>query len=121
MAHPHNTPQRSLIPMTTLTSRPALTPPQIEQRMTRLVAWRWNAEQGHIVKSWTFDSFRHLMTCLMRIAEVAEQLDHHPHITTCYTHLQLQLSTHDAQGLTDMDFQLAESIDALIDRQFTAT
>ena len=104
--------------MTNAPSRLALTPAQIEQRLAPLAAWRWDPAGGHVEKSWTFDSFRNLMTCLVRIADVAEQLDHHPHITTCYTHLRIQLSTHDAQGLTDLDFTLAESIDTLIDPRF---
>ena len=107
--------------MTTALSRLALSATDIEQRLSNLTAWRWDSAGGCIVKSWTFDRFRHLMTCLMQIAELAEQLDHHPHITTCYTHLQLQLSTHDVQGLTDLDFQLAESIDRLMDGQFTTS
>ena len=107
--------------MTTVPTRLALTPTHIEQRLPRLAAWRWDANKGCIEQSWTFDSFRNLMTCLAHIADLAEQLDHHPHITTCYTHLHIQLSTHDAQGLTDLDFQLAESIDRLIERGFTTT
>ena len=107
--------------MTTAPSRRALPPAQIERHLERLSAWRWDTAGNCIVKSWTFDSFRNLMACLMQIAEIAERLDHHPHITTCYTHLQLQLSTHDAQGLTDLDFQLAELIDRLMDGQFTTS
>jgi 4a-hydroxytetrahydrobiopterin dehydratase len=107
--------------MTTAPSRRALTHTDIEQSLSRLAAWRWDQAQGCVEKSWTFDSFRNLMACLLQIAELAEQLDHHPHITTCYTHLQIKLSTHDAQGLTDLDFQLAALIDGLIERHFTTT
>lgn len=107
--------------MTTASSRLALSPAQIEQRLSGLNAWRWDTTEGCIMKSWTFDSFRNLMTCLMQMAELAEQLDHHPHITTCYTHLDIRLSTHDAQGLTDLDFQLAQSMDTLIDGHFRTT
>jgi 4a-hydroxytetrahydrobiopterin dehydratase len=107
--------------MTTASSRLALSPAQIEQRLSGLNAWRWDTAEGCIMKSWTFDSFRNLMTCLMQMAELAEQLDHHPHITTCYTQLDIRLSTHDAQGLTDLDFQLAQMMDRLIDGHFRTT
>jgi 4a-hydroxytetrahydrobiopterin dehydratase len=107
--------------MTTATTRLALNPSQIEQHLARRAGWRWDKSAACVEKSWTFDSFRNLMTCLTQITELAEQLDHHPHITTCYTHLQIRLSTHDAQGLTDLDFQLAEAIDTLIDRHFITT
>ena len=107
--------------MTTAPLRLALTPDQIAQQLSQLAGWRWVESAPCLMKSWTFESFGHVMTCLAQIAELAEQLDHHPHITTCYTHLRIQLSTHDAQGLTDLDFQLAESIDRLIDGQFTTS
>jgi len=107
--------------MTTASTRCALNTAQIEKEMSRCSGWRWDKSASCLVRSWTFDSFRNLMTCLAQIAEFAEQLDHHPHITTCYTHLQIQLSTHDAQGLTDLDFQLAQAIDTLINRSFITT
>lgn len=102
-------------------TRRALNHHQVEQKLAQLVGWRREAPTTCLVKSWTFDSFRNLMTCLAQIAEIADQLDHHPLITTCYTHLQIQLSTHDAQGLTDLDFQLAEAIDTVIERGFKTT
>lgn len=104
--------------MTTAPLRRALTPAQIEQQLSQVSGWRWVEPESCLMKSWTFESFRHVMTCLAQIAELAEQLDHHPHITTCYTFLQIQLSTHDLQGLSTLDFQLAALIDALIHRNF---
>ena len=107
--------------MTTASTRCALSTAQIEKEMSRCPGWRWDESADGLVRSWTFDSFRSVMNCLAQIAEFAEQLNHHPHITTCYTHLQIQLSTHDAQGLTVLDFQLAEAIDSLIERSFITT
>jgi len=86
--------------------------------MTRCSEWTWDRSAGRLVRSWTFDSFRNLMNCLTQIAELAERLDHHPHIITCHTHLEIQLSTHDAKGLTELDFQLAERIDFVIETGF---
>mgnify|MGYP006293850293 FL=1 len=101
--------------------RAALDSAQIQQLLITLHDWNWDPHNTTIVKSWTFDSFLNVMSCLTRIAELAEQLNHHPHITTCYTHLRIQLSTHDVQGLTSLDFQLAQAIDTLIERDYTTT
>jgi 4a-hydroxytetrahydrobiopterin dehydratase len=45
-----------------------------------------------------------------RIAEVAEQLQHHPEWTVAYRRVDLTLTTHDAGGLTNLDLQLANRI-----------
>jgi 4a-hydroxytetrahydrobiopterin dehydratase len=107
--------------MTTAPLRLALTPDQIAQQLSQLSGWRWVESAPCLMKSWTFESFGHVMTCLAQIAELAEQLDHHPHITTCYTFLQIQLSTHDIQGISTLDIQLATMIDSLIHRHFNTS
>jgi 4a-hydroxytetrahydrobiopterin dehydratase len=47
------------------------------------------------------------------VAEIAESRDHHPDIDIRYTHVTLTLSTHDMGGLTGLDFEVAEAINAL--------
>jgi len=50
-----------------------------------------------------------------RIAEVAEQLQHHPEWTVAYRRVDLSMTTHDAGGLTSLDLQLAGEIVELAD------
>ena len=118
---PFRTPLTTCQAMTIASLRIALTPTQIEQQLSQLSGWHWIESEPCLMKSWTFDSFRHVMTCLAHIAEFAEQLDHHPHITTCYNFLQIRLSTHDVSGLSALDFQLAALIDSLIHRNFNTS
>jgi 4a-hydroxytetrahydrobiopterin dehydratase len=47
------------------------------------------------------------------VAEIAESRDHHPDIDIRYTRVTLTLSTHDMGGLTGLDFEVAEAINAL--------
>lgn len=107
--------------MATTAPRQALTAAQIHESLCQCPGWRLDSTAGCIVKSWRFDTFLNVMKCLAEVATYAEHLDHHPHITTCYTHLQIQLSTHDVQGLTSLDFKLAEAIDQLIEHRFITT
>jgi len=46
------------------------------------------------------------------IAEAAERLNHHPDLTLTYSAVGVELSSHDAGGVTDRDLDLAHLIDA---------
>ncbi|MCL4111235.1 UNVERIFIED_CONTAM: hypothetical protein GTU68_026486 [Idotea baltica] len=48
---------------------------------------------------------------MTRVAIAAEKLEHHPEWTNVYNKVHIRLTTHDAGGLTDLDFKLAEIID----------
>ena len=50
------------------------------------------------------------MAFVNRVAALAEAADHHPDIDIRYSKVTLTLSTHDAGGLTERDFSLAEKI-----------
>jgi 4a-hydroxytetrahydrobiopterin dehydratase len=48
-----------------------------------------------------------------RVAEAAEQANHHPDITINYSQVSISLSTHSEGGITQKDFQLAEALDKI--------
>lgn len=50
---------------------------------------------------------------VVRVGMVAEVLNHHPDLRIVYNRVEITLSTHDAGGVTENDFQLAEKIDGL--------
>ena len=52
---------------------------------------------------------------MTRIAFEAEKLQHHPDWSNVYNSLEIYLYTHDADGVTEKDFELAEIIDAIIE------
>jgi len=51
---------------------------------------------------------------MTRIAFEAERMQHHPDWTNVYNTLAIALSTHDADGVTEKDFELAKIIDKLV-------
>ena len=70
-------------------------------------------------KQWQFDSFKTAMEFITEVADIAEHQNHHPEFLSVYRKMRVRLSTHDASGLTQKDFDLAIAIDSLIASQFS--
>ena len=75
----------------------------------------WELEKKHIERVFEFDDFSQAIEFVNGVAEIAEEDDHHPEIDIRYNKVKLALSTHSENGLTDLDFELAEKIDTLVD------
>ncbi len=74
----------------------------------------WSLEGSKIRREFRFASFPDAIAFVNKVAEIAEQEDHHPDITINYRRVRLQLTTHAAGGLTENDFILAAKIDRLV-------
>ena len=74
----------------------------------------WRREGDTIRRTVVARDFRTAIAIVNDIAEQAEALNHHPDIDIRWRTLHLVLTTHDAGGLTDMDFRLAGRIDAIV-------
>jgi 4a-hydroxytetrahydrobiopterin dehydratase len=72
----------------------------------------WAREGDEIVRTYELESFPAVIELVRRIADLAEAADHHPDLDIRYRKLRVALSTHDAGGLTQRDFDLAAQIDA---------
>jgi len=72
----------------------------------------WERQGDAIAKTYTLESFAAAIAFVSRVAALAESHDHHPDILIQYRRVTLTLSTHDASGLTALDFTLARAIDA---------
>jgi 4a-hydroxytetrahydrobiopterin dehydratase len=88
-----------------------LTPTQISNGLQTLSGWTQNGDA--IGKQYVFDDFAAAMTFVNRVAELAEEADHHPDIDVRYNKVTLSLSTHSAGGITKEDIALAQQIEAL--------
>ena len=75
----------------------------------------WTEVNGRdaISRKFTFKDFNEAFGFMARAALIAEKLDHHPEWFNVYKTVEVTLSTHDAGGLTDLDIQLAEVMNAL--------
>jgi len=90
-----------------------LADPDIEARLRELDPG-WRREGEEIVRDIDCADFAAAVALVNRIAAEAERADHHPDILLHgYRRLRVTLSTHAAGGLTDRDFALARTIDAL--------
>jgi 4a-hydroxytetrahydrobiopterin dehydratase len=82
----------------------------IEQRLAEFPEWSRSGDS--IQRTLSFENFAGAMDFVNRIAELAEAQQHHPDIMIRYNKVTLTLSTHDAGGLTERDFEFARETDA---------
>lgn len=75
---------------------------------------QWQFDDNAIVKDYKFKNFSESLGFIVRLGILAEKANHHPEIFNVYNKVQIKLSTHDAGGVTDKDFDMAKSIDSLI-------
>lgn len=78
---------------------------EIEQQLTN--SPEWSVVNDEITRTYLFDDFRASIAFVNRIAEYAEREQHHPDILIRYNKVTLTVSTHDAGGITQKDFDLA--------------
>lgn len=91
---------------------------EISQRLQTLSGWK--REGQTIIYSHTFNNFIESINFINCLVEPAEKLGHHPDLVISYNKVEISLTTHDQGGLTELDFQLAETISQLIN-DFSAT
>lgn len=74
----------------------------------------WDQAEGRdaIKKSFKFKSFNEAWGFMTRVALTAETLNHHPEWFNVYNRVDILLSTHDCDGLSELDVKLAKRIDA---------
>lgn len=89
-----------------------LTDKQIKNRLAKARGWSVNAA-GEITKTYTFSGFPQSLMFATAVGVLAEAAQHHPDITIKWNRVILSLTTHDAGGLSEKDFDLAQQIDAL--------
>jgi len=75
----------------------------------------WSEAQGRdaIAKKFVFKDFNEAFGFMTRVALVAEKLDHHPEWFNVYKTVEVTLSTHDADGVTARDVELAAAMDRI--------
>ena len=84
------------------------------KRMESLPGWEVNFEEERLVRSWKMRDFATAMQFLNQVAEIAEQLGHHPDLhLERYRHVRIEIWTHAVGGLTEKDFLLASHINGL--------
>ena len=90
-----------------------LTPDDIQTLIAELDGWALSQDALAIEKTFRFNNFNAAFGWMTRAAIKAEQLDHHPEWFNVYNRVDVRLTTHDKNGLTDLDASLAKAMDAM--------
>jgi 4a-hydroxytetrahydrobiopterin dehydratase len=90
---------------------------QIERGLQSLEGWT-RANDSTLVRTYHFGDFLTGIRFVNEAARIAEVLNHHPEIHVEYTRVTLLLTTHDQQGLTELDFRSAAQYNAVFDDSF---
>ncbi len=84
-----------------------------EAAMLASLSSGWRSEGGRLRREYRLRGFGEPVALAVRIALLAEREDHHPELRLGYGHLEVELTTHSAGGLSRNDFILAAKIDEL--------
>lgn len=85
----------------------------IEKKLLRFPDWEYYDDAIHA--EFEFENFKDCFSAMSRIAFECEALNHHPDWSNVYNVLTISLSTHSANGVTDLDFKLAEAIETIVE------
>ncbi len=88
-----------------------MTVAQVESQLKK--AKEWNLVGEAIQRTYLFPDFVSSMKFVDQVATIAESSQHHPDILIRYSKVTLTLATHDANGITSKDFDLAAKCDEL--------
>ena len=87
---------------------------EIRTRLQSLPGWELDEQSIFIHKTFVFRDFSEAFGFLARIALLAETLGHHPDWSGGYRTVTIRLHTHDAGGITDLDFEFAGRAEQII-------
>lgn len=85
-----------------------------EAALARLGGWTYDDGTGAISRDFKFKDFSEAFAFMTRVALLAQTADHHPEWSNVYNRVDILLTTHDADGLSERDAKLAEAIEALV-------
>ncbi len=88
-----------------------LTQDDIREQLSSLQGWALTSEG--IRKKYVLNDFRSAINLVNRVADLAEEANHHPDILISYNRVTFTLITHSAGGITEKDFDLATRIEAI--------
>ena len=85
---------------------------EVEKRLDDIPAW--SLIDGKLYRKFQFNDFVAAFGFMSEVALLAEKADHHPEWSNVYNRVEIHLVTHDANGISERDFALAEKINACI-------
>ena len=80
---------------------------QIIESLSRLTL-DWVLKDGFLKKSFKFKSFNNAIKFVIKVSVMCEEINHHPKWTNIYNTIDIELNTHDINGISELDFKLSE-------------
>ncbi|MBI4399673.1 4a-hydroxytetrahydrobiopterin dehydratase [Candidatus Micrarchaeota archaeon] len=85
---------------------------EISENLKKLNSWQ--ILEGRLTKEFEFKTFKEAISFVNKVADLADQINHHPDITINFTKVRLSVTTHFTKCLTNKDFELAEKTDCIL-------
>ena len=82
-------------------------------QVLQMSGWAHDAERDALKKAFRFKDFISAWAWMSAVAIVSEKMNHHPEWANVYNKVDVVLTTHDADGLTQLDLDLARRMDAI--------
>lgn len=73
----------------------------------------WKVESGQLARNFTFETYKDGLVFATAVGFLADKLNHHPDMRIGYAKAWIGMNTHDVEGLSPFDFELARQIDDL--------
>lgn len=89
-----------------------LDPAARDALLAELAGWRLADGREAIEKRFTFKDFNEAFGFMTRVALMADKIDHHPEWSNVYNRVDILMTTHDCDGLSERDAALARFIEA---------
>ncbi|MAZ15853.1 MAG: 4a-hydroxytetrahydrobiopterin dehydratase [Ahrensia sp.] len=93
-------------------SKPKLDSGAIAKALKDLPDWSAREDGNAITKSFKFKNFRRAFAFMTEAALTAEKMNHHPEWFNVYNRVEVTLTTHDSDGVTELDLKLAAAMEA---------
>ena len=95
-------------------SIPRLTQTEVESLLAEIPGWALREDGKAIVRSFKFKDFNQAFGFMTRVALYADKHDHHPEWFNVYNRVEVTLTTHDADGLSERDAAMARAVEGYL-------
>ena len=94
-----------------------LDPQTLAEQLAQLTYWRYDADRGGLIqRDFVFADFSEAFGFMTQVALRAEKRNHHPEWSNVYNRVSVTLTSHDVQGVSSRDMDLARLIDEIYSR-----
>jgi 4a-hydroxytetrahydrobiopterin dehydratase len=93
---------------------PRLTDAEVAALLESAPAWELRVDGKAIVRIFKFRDFSQAFAFMTRVALYAEKADHHPEWFNVYNRVEMTLTTHDADGLSQRDVDMVRAIEGMV-------